>query len=374
MMPKTSAGLLLVAWVCVCGCGVDLDLDFDFDATCERDCLEINDDLEFGDSIHRPYTVGTIVKFTAERRNYTGGWSMAIDDQSVVKTEDYSGGPSIKYLTCSAVGEGETQLKIYNADGSIRSSRTLSVEAPDRLRVYAAPPGGNSSQWLIESRIRELDDMLPVPVVVGETATFAIRYYKGEKELFGSGALQVEHSGHSLDLKIQRSYKTMTSEWLRVTPLETGYSRIYLEVAGRSLSSLLIQAIEDNAIDSVLIVAKIVPELASFDSCLLARAFDRSGLRIHTGKFSWSVDDVLQDEIGDLFCYREREAVDPELKVSAGSASTQREFEASEWYVTSSETLKYYDGCGTAPVGSFFLSLFPFLGMLCFQILRIRRR
>lgn len=309
--------------------------------------ISVTDDLHFSlfnYELHTPYVVGARVRIHVDRRGdaRVDGWSGEVTDSSVFAVEAVehaSDGRSFT-LRSRAVGPGETRLLILDERGKVATSRTIRVEAPDRIALV---PAG-----LIKVRGDDAppaDSGEPIRILSGGTATFEVTYHRGPERLFGNGALSVELTEPGLVVEVAQTYLFENREWLRLTMDATGLMEIGLDVGGQEITRATLEGVTEDVITGVEIEAE-PTRGAKNDSLLylLAHAYDEDMGDVWGVGFRWAVDGYQHEGDGDLFYYYYEKDSERVVSGSVAGLSDEVVVFMSGGGVTSSNSL----GCSAA--------------------------
>lgn len=309
----------------------------------------IEDDLDFElftAKLHTPYVVGSDVRLHVSRhRSATvAGWRVDADDPGVFQVlPGVTGDDENLYVMAHAVGAGQTRLRIYDESGHGIARRDIVVEQPDRIELV---PAG-----LIKVRGDDapaVDPARPVRVLVGGTATFEVRYFRGTERLFGNGALTPTVDASSLEAEPRQSYLFENREWISLSPSAVGSVTLSLSVGGQVVATFDVRGVDDAEVAGVEIEAESARDARKDDLLyLLAHARDGAGEDVWGVEMRWAVDGLDEPGDGDLYYYHYAEDESHTVSAERDGLADEVTVQMSGGGVTSSNQI----GCQAAGSG-----------------------
>lgn len=326
------------------GCGPtvtvrdDVDIDWDF--------LEL---VGPSSSMHTPYVLGASMNLyvhSTDDKEKMNGWTVESSDPAIFTVEPaLRDGDQRLYARGHAVGDGLADLIVRDGHGRIVAREPVEVRLPDRAQIMA-------HGLLIIGKSESEAQVNEVRLLEGGTATFLVRYYLGDRTLYGNGTLGVD-APSDVVATTPRTYLFEDRDWLQVTPLRTGTSSLGLKVNGTSFADIPLVVVGADQVQSVRILGGDESH-AKKDQWLVAlgQAFDAQGQRIYGVDFHWDVDGQPQTgwdgDTGDLYRYRFDPTQPRMLAATFGDVSAVAMIHWGGGYVDSSNHL----GCGAAPGGA----------------------
>jgi len=316
-------GLLLSA---ITGCKTTYiadDVDFDFDFF----------ELVVGDELHSPYVTGAEVTLSARTHDddeTRAGWALSSSNESVLRIEDQADGRA----RCRAVAPGFAHIIAFDEDGEQVAEGDVEVRNPTRAELW---PHG----WLIVDAPKR--EVRPV-ILAGGTATFEVRYFDGDQELFGNSALTVE-SDQDVTATPRQTMFFERREWLQITPSTEGTRSVRLLAGGQHIAETTIDVVTAADVARIDLVHEADWE-AEDDNLVVVLAQPRleDERPVYGVEFSWDLDGDGQEGLGDLFRYYYEEDHERVLGSEFDGLRAETVIEASRGYVDSSNRL----GCNVA--------------------------
>ena len=316
-------GLLLGA---IAGCKstyIADDVDFDFDFF----------ELVVGDELHPPYVNGAEVTISARTHDDDEtlvGWRLETSNPTVLRIEDQADGRA----RCRAAGPGFATITAFDEDGEQVAEGEVEVRNPTRAELW---PHG----WLIVDAPKR--EVRPV-ILRGGTATFEVRYFDGDQELFGNSALSVD-ADSDVTATAKQSMFFERREWLQITPSTEGTRSVRLFVGGQQVSETTIDVVMPADVHSIELVHE-ADWVADDENLVTVLAQPRleDGRPVYGVEFSWDLDGDGQEGLGDLFRYYYEEDHERVLGSEFDGLRAETVIEASRGYVDSTNNI----GCSVA--------------------------
>ncbi len=343
-----ALGLLAVGFLTIGllmgGCGPTVTVRDDVDVV--WDFIELTGP---SNEMHTPYVVGASMSIYVESTDHDekmSGWTMESSDTSIFTVDNpQHDSDSRLYVAGHAVADGTAELIVRDSGRHVQTRFTVEARLPDRAQLMAAG-------LLIIGKTDTEASVADLRLLEGGTATFLVRYYKGDRTLNGNGALGADAPPNAV-ATTPRTYLLEDRDWLQVTPSsvsEAGSSSIGLNVNGQHFADLPLTVVDSSAPASVQIIGSDESH-AKKDEWLVAlgRAFDASSNEIFGVAFSWDVDGEQQTgfdgDTGDLYRYQFDPSLPKMLAATYGGVSAVAMIHSGGGFVDSSNNL----GCSTAP-------------------------
>lgn len=326
------AALLL----CLTACGGGLEFTDDVDLT-----LDLAPRSPFADpGLHTPYVRGapvTIRVHSGARRRLAGA-AVVSSDEDVFSVLSVAPAPEdeeeVLVVEGRAAGAGVAELQVLH-DGEVWGAVEVEVGFPTRSELHASGP-----------MFVDLDGLEAVPkVLVDGTATFQVRYFDGDRELYGNDTLTVA-SGEEVLAQTEQTWLFENREWVRVTPTTAGLHEVDLFVDGELLETVEVEAVLTEAVDEIAIFGRDESQAEAGDWMVLLAQGSGGGDRIFGGTCTWVVDGVEQPGEGDLFRYEYLPDSEASVVAAFGDLEASVVANVGEGYVDSSNGV----GCNAAAV------------------------
>jgi hypothetical protein len=290
---RHTYGLIFAAVLAACGPDIrmtdDIDLTWDFEITLDR----------LDGFLHTPYVKGapvTVFVNGGDDDDLTG-WKVSSSDSSVFAIDSVTVADDRHSIAAKgrAVGEGVAGLIVDDKDGGQVGIEEAEVVAPDRVELDA-------HGYLILNREPEayVDD---VRIVAGGTATYLVRYYRGDRELHGNGVLSIDAPA-MVSANPRTTFLFENREWVSVSSSTVGTESIALRADGDPITTVPVITVPETDIQNVALLAQ--SEKGHEDGdwlVLLAQSSDAIGRRIFGVDYRWNIDGVMQTDAGDLYRY-----------------------------------------------------------------------
>jgi len=318
--------------------------------------VEVSDEALFGEDPaleDAPYAVGAMVVAVFDR-NGMPTFEVESLDPAVCTIEwtgiDAETGDVV--VLAVAAGPGTTELVFRGDTGAEMDSLVVDVGLQDRFELHASGP--------MQLRLDPEETGVQAPkVLAGGTAAFHVRYFAGGQRLQGSDLVRAT-VGSGLPLEIVETTAAAPREWIRVSPSVAGVHEVELYVGSVALGPVPIEAVEEEAIRRVELVAADEANLRDGDvGTVLAVARDDEDAPIYGVDLTWAVDGSAVPGQGDLYRYRYDEGSEVELAAERGGHGDALVVHGVGEPATSTEL-----GCassGGAGSGWVFLAVLPLL-------------
>jgi len=282
-----------------------------FGSGCEGGRVVINDDIVSPflfiaqpqpDGLHLPYVRGTETRIHVSSRSLfdvPGNWTATSSDPSVLRIEESDDDRRSLTLDVTAVGEGTSQLTVFDRNGT--ELRTVSVEVLTADRAVVKPHGDMAGDFE-----QLVEDTRSFQVVTEGTATFLVQWYAGTVPLYGTGALEVDEDDEDagIDLTARRTSLFEEREYLEVTPEFDGEFPVTLLADGIAVDEITIEAVPEETIDDVQVYSEGERGATPGQTLhLLAHAVDVDDRPIYGVAFDWRFDGSHEPGEGDLYTY-----------------------------------------------------------------------
>jgi uncharacterized protein (TIGR03382 family) len=341
---STSKLALLVA---LCGLGAvgcgptvtvrdNVDIDWDF--------IEL---IGPSNSMHTPYVVGASMEIyvhSTDEDEKMNGWTVESSDTSIFSVDPPQRDDHKRlYVVGHANGDGVAQLIVRDSGKNVQTRYPVEARLPDRAQIMA-------HGLLIIGKSETEASVNEVRLLEGGTATFLIRYYLGDRTLYGNGALSVD-APSGVTATTPRTWLFEPRDWLQVTPLQVGTSSLALKVNGQHFADVPLTVVDSTAVASVRILGADESHAKKGDWLVaLGQASDSQSNLIYGVEYSWDIDGQAQtgwdgSNKGDLYRYKFDPAVPKMLAATYGSVSAVAMIHWGGGYVDSSNNI----GCSAAP-------------------------
>jgi MYXO-CTERM domain-containing protein len=343
------AGLLLLGG----GCHHDNtwfedDVDFDFDFIADAIVLSVGATPD--DDLKTPYVEGaqmTLWALNRKQNDRFADWTLESADPDIFTVDgltflgDDAGG-SLQ-VEGYAASEGQTDLELLDEDGDVRDTTPIEVMRPDRVELHAAGP-----MYVQHPAVPTLAD--DPQILAGHTATFQVQYYAGGTLLSGNGVLGVQPDGQT-EASIEQSWFFEDREWVHLTPATEGTHQIGISVNGLPVETVPIEAVPESAVDRIEVYGR--SDSGAEDGewlVLLAQAYDATDVPIYGVEYTWDIDGVDEEGMGDLYRYEYLASAHNTVGANFGELRAETTIHAGDGFVDSSNNV----GCnstGGVPAG-----------------------
>lgn len=347
-------GLRALALILLClasGCGFYLSDDVDL-------TLNFLQLLGPSDELHSPYVKGA--RFGVYLHETGGGpskvkqgWRIESERPGVLAIEklelnEYEGtSGKHRYLRAAAVAvdEGQADLIVRDEEGHEVYRSSVEVLRPDRIELLAHGP-------LLLRRPEEQAVVQDPQVLVGGTATFLVRYYRGGRLLSGNGALGIA-GGDGASGQARKTFLFEDRDWLTVTVQREGAASVDLLVAGEQGRRATFIGVNEGAVSKVVLSPQVRGEERAQKGdwlVVLGEALDAMGRPIFGVEYTWSFGGKAESGLGDLYRYEYAPDMRKLLTADHGSHHVELMIQAKQGFVDSTNRL----GCsaaGRAPAG-----------------------
>ena len=314
-------------------------------------------------TLHSPYVVGaklTMFVSSSDTHQDLTGWTLVSSDPGVfaVGTPKLDSDSDFE-ASGTAVAPGTAELTVLDDKGAVFGGATVEVGVPDRLEVDA-------HGYLIV----DAPDEAPVDelrVAEQGTATYMIRYFRGDQELYGNGVLAAQASAGVTATPLT-SFLDEQREWLTVQVGAAGPATLALSASGHALPTPPLVVAPRADLSDVEIVTQ--SEQGHHDGdwlAALAQAYDTAGRRVFGIDYDWDVDGAAQPTLGDLYRYEYKHGANTMVTAQTGGMSGAAMIQSDAGFVDSSNRV----GCSAAGAGGGPLLAFAALGLVA---VRRRRR
>ena len=353
---------------------------------CQKDDVYFTDniDLEFNwhplrwterpDKLHQPYVLGSSFYITVHRDHEDMDISnihVVSTDPSVLHIEAHEADEKRVTVYCTAVGVGKSRLIAYKSENSTKEwdSVNVFVEKPDDIQLHF------SGAVLLDLPWSEEEVSGHLKVLTGGTATFLVRYYKGDTRLYGHGALSSSDAGDQVSVVPDTTYLFEDREWVRLTPHQDGQHKVGLYIGDDLIKQLDVYATSPAEVAYIRLEAESDKGADDEDTLgVLAIGYNSHDERIFGMEFTWKVYSREESGEGDLYKYHFSEDCETQLTAVFEGYEDQVTVYMKDGWVSSSNNL----GCsltGFSDAGpSSAAAAFTFLLIMIFLALRRRYR
>jgi hypothetical protein len=305
---------------------------------------------EHPDELSRPYVLGTRVRITVRGTDEPmDDWQVRSDAPAVFSIDKLGLEERRLVAECSALGEGQATLRLYDGAGTERHSATVTIRSPDRARLYAHGPLrilGREESSLEMTEVRE------ARVLTGSKGVYAVTYHLGAQRLYGRGVLRTEGPAE-VKAENHTTQGVVANEWLFIHPAADGSHELRLLHRDRQLLTVPVIAVPAAQATALALQEERVGRKEDDQEIwVLAQARDSMGRDIAGLYCDWTLDGVPQmgkddkamERRGDLYRYTYRsDAARRQLAVSCGALTGSLSIQASKGHVANTT----YLGCST---------------------------
>lgn len=327
-----------------------------------RDDTQLNLDLaDVPVSLASPYLLGSNFEFLVYASDDDiEDYRVEVSDGSVLSVgrgqyidDDESNDEDHVSFPAVAVGEGTTEVRVYDARGDEVVSGEATVAKPDRFEVRAAT----------DLALSENPDPLEHPTLLRDgSASFRLDFFLGETELAGAGGVSASIAGNTEATPDDSTFPD-DENWLTIVPARLGEQTVDIEAGGAAIGSFSFVSIDED--DVAKIDASRDSEAAADEGDTLtvtAWAETDAGERVYGMPFRWMENGVTFDEGGDQYQYEYDSDVETDVMVQGGG-QTLRMTVHGRGYVADSDDV----ACAVANVG-------PIASAVVLALLGIARR
>jgi hypothetical protein len=330
--------LVCLVSLSLAACGETITVSDDIDITWD---FELTPFDRFDSELHVPYVRGTAttlhVSSDDDDRRF-GGWTVESSDPGVFLLAAPSSDQYSLRAEGTAMAEGIAVITVRDTDGDVRGRTEVEVLQPDRIVLEA-------HGYLIMDR----DDEAPIDearIIENGTATYHVRYFRGNRELHGNGVLSaIVPAG--ITAEPRTSFLFENREWLTLHTTTPGTFTIDLAADGESVETRTVEVVPASAVADVAIIAE--SERGADDGdwlVLLAQAYDSAGRKIFGIDFDWMVDGTMQTESGDLYRYKFKDGAHQNVMAKTGAHSDSVTIQSEKGYVDSTNNIGCQAGGG----------------------------
>jgi MYXO-CTERM domain-containing protein len=259
------------------------------------------------DALHQPYVQGaqmTIYVHSSDSRTSMSDWTVESLNPEIFTVSNMSHDP--QHNTFSFAGQaltaGTAMIAIYDGNHNAQSHHPIVVALPDRVELLA-------HGLLLIGKSESEASATELRIRAGGTATYLARYYQGEQQLYGNGALSaVAPSG--VTPHVAHTFLLENRDWLQLSPSQSGNFMVALSTGGTHVADAPIVSVPDSDAQRVQILG-VDESKAHKDDWLvaLAQAFDGSERAIYGVDYAWTLDgltqgNLLEMTVGDLYRYQ----------------------------------------------------------------------
>jgi hypothetical protein len=334
---------LLLALTCAAGlgaCGRTITLTDDFDLTWDFQLTPFD---RYVDHLHSPYVRGTELHLWAtssDDKDKVTNWSIVSSDPSIIEIQDATIEGASYGVRAIAVGEGVVDLAVIDDHGERVGHGRAEVALPDRVELDA-------HGYLIIGQ----DARAPVPearIAQGDTATYLVRYYSGDRELYGNSVLTTQAPAE-VDAVPRNTFLFEKREWLTLTPSAMGASTTQLYVDKAHVADVQVIGVPASDITDVAMLAQSEKNAKNGAwLVVLAQATDALGRNVFGVQYEWNVDGRAQSADGDLYRYEYKKGSTSTLVVSRSGHTDAVDIQSDRGFVDNSNHV----GCAAAGGGS----------------------
>lgn len=340
---------LLLLLACLAACGRTVTLTDDIDLTWDFQLTPFD---RYVDKLHSPYVRGTSMWLWAtsdDDNDKVQNWSIVSSDPTVLDIQDQMYDGTSIGVKVVALAEGSSDIAVIDDKGERVGHGIAEVALPDRVELDA-------HGYLIVGQ----DDRAPVAearIAAGDTATYMVKYFQGDRELYGNGVLTAT-AADSVDVQPRTSFLFEKREWLTLTPSAVGTTSAQLYVDKAPVTSIPVVGVAAADITDVALIGQSEKGAANGAwLVVLAQATDSLGRNVFGVNYQWNVDGVSQNADGDLYRYQFKKGTDAMVEVQRSGHTDAIDIQSDRGYVDNSNRV----GCAAAGGGSLALCFVVFV-------------
>ena len=332
-------------------------------AGCNRVAIKDDVDLLFdfhplkgpSDRLHSPYVVGAETNLyvdTNDPNEDKVNWTLESSDPTILSVENVRTTLSdtdsnhkvgqFLFARAKALGPGAVTLTVRNGKREVEHRSDLEVRVPTRIDLLA-------HGFLLIGRHEEEARVEELRILEDGTATYLVRYYDGNDELYGHHALSVKSSSLDVSTSIRQTWVDEDRDWLQVTPKVGGRATLELSAGLFPINDMEVVTVAEQSISEIRILG-MDESRAKDDEWLvaLAQAYDSIGRAIFGVEYKWSLDGSTATGLGDLYRYQYDKRDTRALEARHNQLETTALIIHGHGYVDSTNRL----GCSAAPGGA----------------------
>ena len=321
-LKQTIQTLSSCLFVCAIGCHHDPYLQDDEGAPKQ-------DSSAHPDSLSLPYAQGTKVRITVHANGADGlsTWKLQSNNPAILSVDKLSAGSDTSpnlVADCTAVGAGDTMLRLTDPSGAELRLTPVSVAVPDRLRV------------LSQGQLRVVDQTADViaktevheaRILSGSQGVFALVYQKSEQRLYGRGIVQSD-AVTGVTVTNQTTSGAAINEWLFIKPQAAGSYSLTLRRGQTALLILPVVGVPESDIGSFsLLGQQLALPKTDQNIWVFVQARDMLSRDIQGVFATWALGGAAQakgggnaqDPTGDLYRYTYADGSAQELAATRGA-------------------------------------------------------
>lgn len=271
----------------------DVDLELDFTPL-----------IGPSDNLHTPYVLGsTVTVYVQNSKNIdVSEWSIISSDPTIFATSNLSHfndghGRTQVSATGSSLAEGVADLIVLDGTQHEMHRQSVAVKLPDRIELRA-------HGLLLIDRPDAEADVSEARIQQGGTATYLVRYWKGNEMLSGNGALSTMSPASTLQGHVEQTFLFENRDWLQITSNATGSQQLGLLVGGVHVADFPVETVPPTDIVDVNVRGESETRTHKGNWLVaLAEAVDGAGRGVYGVEYSWKLDSASQLGLGDIYRY-----------------------------------------------------------------------
>ncbi len=223
-----------------------------------------------------------------------------------------------RYMTfeATAVGEGDTEILVFDGDGVEVLRGDVAVEVPDRVEFRAA------------SELEETENPDPVEnpaCYVGGESAFRVDFFHGNTQLAGAGGLGVDDRGQSVATPDDSVWPD-DADWVVVAPQKNGDYTVGISTGGTEVTELSFTGVGDAGIDHI-DARRDTESGAEEGDHLAVHAWGEldDDSRVYGLSFEWTENGTFLADVGDTYTYEYDPDVNTTVTASAAGQVMQLE-------------------------------------------------
>ena len=318
-----------------------------------RDDIELDLRLSFSplsavwksDTLHLPYVTGAKVNITLD--DDAGAdmtdWRFESSDPSVLAIQMRDTRVGTMSARVTAGREGAATVRAYDTLGRQRYAYEIPVVAPDRVQL--SPHADLLLRMsATASRVEE------ARILAGGTATYLVRYYRGNRRLNGNGAL-IARPPSGVIAEPRTTFLFENQEWLSLTPNGVGAQSVELFAGATPLGRFAVMGVQESALQRIVLEGEDEGRARRGDWLnVVAKGVDPEGRTVLGLDCEWTMEGDLQGAstapwardvaaVGDLYRYEYRGDLTKSLTANLGQKDATAILHAGLGYVSSTNKL-----------------------------------
>ncbi len=216
----------------------------------------------------------------------------------------------------TAVGEGDTEILVFDGDGIEVLRGDVAVKVPDRVEFRAA------------SELEETENPDPVEnpaCYVGGESAFRVDFFHGDNQLAGAGGLGVDARDQSVATPDDSVWPD-DADWVVVAPQKSGEYSVSISTGGTDVAEFAFTGVGDAGIDHI-DARRDTESGAEEGDHLEVHAWGEldDDSRVYGLSFEWTENGSFLPDVGDTYTYEYDPDVTTTVTASAAGQVMQLE-------------------------------------------------